>query len=144
MFVISMKYPALIIMFLSVLLINTLVKLYLNKKDFYLLFINLIIVYNIFKRCLTKVIKSNEQKEKLKGIMSFFNPFNKRSCNDGILCSFMAFIFYFFVYVIFSIYKQVDKYGFSSPQGTLNFVTIIFVLLMIFLFYNAFKRLNQN
>ena len=76
--------------------------------------------------------------------MSFFNPFNKRSCNDGILCSFMAFIFYFFVYVIFSIYKQVDKYGFSSPQGTLNFVTIIFVLLMIFLFYNAFKRLNQN
>ena len=111
MFVISMKYPALIIMFLSVLLINTLVKLYLNKKDFYLLFINLIIVYNIFKRCLTKVLKSNEQKEKLKGIMSFFNPFNKRSCNDGILCSFMALKY-------FLLKEAVPKWHFLEPPPT--------------------------
>ena len=144
MLVSSMKYPTLIIMHLSILLINTIVKLYLNKKDFYLLIINLIIVYNIFKRCLLKVLKSEEKKEELTGIMSVFNPFNGRSCNDGILCSFMAFSFYFLIYIILTIYGKLNSYGVSSPQGLLVYINIFFFIFMIFIFYSAFKKLNQN
>ena len=139
MLMISLKYPASIIMYLCVLLINTLVKVYLNKTDFYLLIINLIIVYKIFKKCLLKYLKSNKKNEELTGIKSFFNPFNGRTCNDGILCSFMAFAFYFLIYAIVNIYNYLNMYGFDSTQGFMVYTTVGVILFIFLVVYNGYQ-----
>ena len=96
LFATALRYPALVIMYAVLILINTLTSTYLQNLELVninstgSLFINLLVIYKLYKYCLSKVVTTNKKIEKSEGVMSIFNIFKERTCEDGILCSFIV------------------------------------------------------
>lgn len=143
-FILTLKYKALMIMFFTSLLINTIIDAYFNRNMFMLTIINTAIIYNIFTYCLKNIIKTTINLKPTDGILSFLDVFKKRSCEDGILCSSLAFGFYFIIYVIFSLQQYLKNYDYKSPQGMLVYLTTFFILMLIFIFYSGLKQFNTK
>lgn len=142
LFMVSLKFPAFLVMLLTTLTIHTFVKRTLYDNSF-MIFIHLLIIYNIFKRCLNKHIKTNKVLPKLKGLATLFNSFNGRKCSDGILCSYMVFGIYMIVFLIMSLINNLDYYGFNTPQASLVYITIFAFLIIFLTFYSGFKSLKN-
>lgn len=149
LFVTALRYPALVIMYAVVILINTLTSTYLQNLDLVninstgALFINLFIVYKLYKYCLSKVVTTTKTIEKSEGLMSIFNIFKERTCEDGILCSFIVFVFYLSIFLIITGFNYAGKYGITSAQGMLVYISMAFIFLMIYLFYNYYSAIKH-
>ena len=144
LFLLTLKYKALMIMFFTSLLINTLVDAYFNKNMLIISLVNIIVIYNIFTYCLKNIVTTNIKVKPTDGLLSFLDVFKKRSCQDGILCSSLAFGLYFMIYVIFSLHQYLKNYDPKSPQGMLVYLTTFFVLMLIFIFYSGFKEFDRK
>ena len=83
LFLVSLKFPAFLVMLLTTIIIHTFIKKTLYDNSL-LIFIHLIIIYNIFRRCLQRHIKTDKILPKLKGLATLLNTFNGRKCSEGI------------------------------------------------------------
>jgi hypothetical protein len=142
LFLVSLKFPAFLVMLLTTILIHTFIKKTLYDNSL-LIFIHLIIIYNIFRRCLQRHIKTDQILPKLKGLATLLNTFNGRKCSEGILCSFMAFGIYLIVFLILSLINNLDYYGFNTPQASLSYITMFAILIIFLTFYSGFKSVKN-
>lgn len=143
---ISLKYPAFFIMILTFLIINELYTAY-NPSAAYSpvpYFFNFILIYYLFKRCLEKHIPPTKPIPPLTGFTDFLNPFNKRSCSDGILCSFVSFGLYLLVYMLINLKKYLDFYGHDTPTGFISYAFLIALVLIIIVIISGFKMLKNK
>ena len=143
---ISMKHPAFFVMILTFFIINEVYYAYnpdaLNSPVSF--FVNFIIIYYLFKLCLEKQIPPKVPIKPLSGIADFLNPFNKRTCSDGILCSFLAFGSHLLVYMLINLKNYLDFYGHNTPQGYISYCILIAVILIIIVFIRGFRMLKNK
>ena len=142
LFMVSLKFPAFLVMLLITLIIHTFVKKTLYDNSL-MIFIHLIIIYNIFRSCLQKHIKTDKVLPKLKGLATLLNSFNGRKCSDGILCSYMVFGIYMLVFLIMSLINNLDYYGFNTPQASLVYITMFAFFIIFLTFYSGFKSVKN-